>query len=119
MCIGTAQQRQPVQLTCPDCGGVLFEFNDRHPLRYRCHTGHAFSLPSLPCTQEEVTDAALWTRLQEKESILRRLAQLKAPGASEQLSDMLREADELAAVCAMLRKLTERAPSPGSLDAPS
>jgi hypothetical protein len=59
--------------TCPDCGGVLFELNDKHPVRYRCHTGHAFSLRSLASTQEEVSDAALWTSLrtlQEKEAIL-------------------------------------------------
>ena len=37
----------PSVFTCPDCGGVLFELNDKHPVRLRCHTGHAFSLRSL------------------------------------------------------------------------
>jgi two-component system chemotaxis response regulator CheB len=33
--------------TCPDCGDVLFELDDKRPVRFRCHTGHAFSLRSL------------------------------------------------------------------------
>jgi two-component system chemotaxis response regulator CheB len=31
-------------LTCPDCGGVLWRIRDGRPLRYRCHTGHAYSM---------------------------------------------------------------------------
>ena len=96
--------------TCPDCGGVLFELNDKHPVRYRCHTGHAFSLRSLASTQEEVSDAALWTSLrtlQEKEAILRRLAQAQGPSALTSTQGMLREADELAQVCTVLRRLTQ------------
>ncbi|MDB5930262.1 MAG: CheB methylesterase, partial [Polaromonas sp.] len=111
----------PSVFTCPDCGGVLFELNDKHPLRFRCHTGHAFSLRSLAYTQEEMTDAALWTSLrslQEKEAILRRLAQAGQAAAPEQCAAMLREADELAQVSAMLRKLTEKTPSPGGFDVP-
>ena len=111
----------PSVFTCPDCGGVLFELNDKHPVRFRCHTGHAFSLRSLAYTQEEMTDAALWTSLrslQEKEAILRRLAQAAKAATPEQCAELLREADELAQVSAMLRKLTEKAPSPGGFDAP-
>ncbi|MDB5868580.1 MAG: CheB methylesterase [Polaromonas sp.] len=113
----------PSTFTCPDCGGVLFEISGQQPLvRYRCHTGHAFSLRSLASTQDEVTDAALWSSLralQEKESILRRLAQVYGPGSPQHSPDVLREADELAEVSAMLRKLTERTPGPGNLDAAS
>ena len=38
-------------LTCPDCGGVVWRIGDDLPLRYRCHTGHAFSALSLECEQ--------------------------------------------------------------------
>lgn len=101
----------PSVFTCPDCGGVLFELNDKHPVRYRCHTGHAFSLRSLVYRQEEVSDAALWSSLralQEKEAILRRLAQTLEPGTSASSQEALREANELAQVCAVLRQLTEK-----------
>ena len=112
----------PSTFSCPDCGGVLFDISGQHPERYRCHTGHAFTLRSLACTQEELTDAALWTglrALQEKESILRWLAQVHRPGTPEYSPDPLREADELAEVCAMLRKLTNRVPVAKKLDAVS
>ena len=29
-------------LTCPECGGAMWEMRNTVPLRYRCHTGHAF-----------------------------------------------------------------------------
>jgi two-component system, chemotaxis family, protein-glutamate methylesterase/glutaminase len=106
----------PSTNTCPDCGGVLFELNDKRLVRYRCHTGHAFSLRSLAYTQEEGTQAALWSSLRalrEKEAVLRRLAQVQTP---EQAQELLREAGELAQVCAVLRKLTEKAPGPQSID---
>jgi len=111
---------EPSMFSCPDCGGVLFELHDKHPVRYRCHTGHAFSARSLAATQEEVTDAALWTSLramQEKEAMLRRLAEVQKADGVGNAENSLREADELAAVSAALRKLTVRAPSPASFDA--
>ncbi|SDH42668.1 chemotaxis protein CheB [Variovorax sp. OV700] len=111
---------KPSMFSCPDCGGVLFELNDKRLVRYRCHTGHAFSMRSLAATQELVTDAALWTglrTLQEKESILRRLALVQKAEGVGSAENSLREADELAAASAALRKLTMRAPSPANFDA--
>jgi two-component system chemotaxis response regulator CheB len=29
-------------LSCPDCGGVMWEFDDDDLIRYRCHVGHAY-----------------------------------------------------------------------------
>ncbi|KQW54340.1 chemotaxis protein CheB [Variovorax sp. Root411] len=111
---------EPSLFSCPDCGGVLFELNDKRPLRYRCHTGHAFSLRSLAATHEQVADGALWTglrALQEKEAILRRLAQMHGAGKPAAASDCLREAEELAQVVEALRKLTLATPGPASFDA--
>jgi two-component system chemotaxis response regulator CheB len=41
-CIG-----EPSSFTCPECHGVLLRMKGAHPLRFRCHTGHAFSARSL------------------------------------------------------------------------
>ncbi len=60
----------PSSFTCPDCGGALFEICEGRPLRFLCHTGHAFSLRSLVSTHGQVTDEALWSglrALQEKQ----------------------------------------------------
>jgi two-component system chemotaxis response regulator CheB len=59
----------PSSLTCPDCGGVVWRIGEDLPLRYRCHTGHAFSAMSLESKQREGAEEALWSavrRLQER-----------------------------------------------------
>jgi two-component system chemotaxis response regulator CheB len=52
----------PSLLTCPDCGGVLLQLKDE-PLRFRCHTGHAFTAATLAATLREKSDDRLWTAL--------------------------------------------------------
>jgi two-component system, chemotaxis family, protein-glutamate methylesterase/glutaminase len=37
----------PSTYTCPECNGTLWRLNDSRLLRYRCHTGHAYSAMSL------------------------------------------------------------------------
>lgn len=69
---------RPSRFACPDCDGVLWEIDGSKPKRYRCHTGHGYSLRSLAHTQELGTDHALWgaiRALQDRESLLRALAE--------------------------------------------
>lgn len=85
--------------SCPDCGGGLWEINDKRPLRYRCHTGHAFSVRTLENLQAESTEYAMWSSvrsLQEREFLLRRLASVsRSTGDNHQADAGLREADRL------------------------
>jgi len=103
----------PSAFTCPDCGGALFELNDQQPVRFVCHTGHAYSLRTLTAVREETTDTALWTSLralQEKEAIVRRLAEVqesRMPGGGELAR---REAEELATASKVLRRFIEGTP---------
>jgi two-component system chemotaxis response regulator CheB len=56
-------------MTCPDCGGVIWRIGEGYPLRYRCHTGHAFSALALEAEQRSGAENALWSavrRLEEK-----------------------------------------------------
>lgn len=95
----------PSAFSCPDCGGVLFEMRSKSPVRYRCHTGHAYTLDNLAHGQQEATDTALWTSiraLQEKQMLLRRKAQV-SPGP--EALQALQEADELSGVVSMLARL--------------
>jgi len=104
---------QPSAFTCPDCGGVLFELDDKRRLRFRCHTGHSFSLRSLASVQEELADSAIWISLralQEKEAVLRRMASLAGGADAARAASALREADELDEVCKRLRALAQSAP---------
>ena len=64
-----------VPLTCPECGGVLWEMSEGGP-RYRCHTGHAYTLGSLTAEQANQVEAALWAglrRLEESERLSRHM----------------------------------------------
>ena len=104
----------PSAFTCPDCGGTLFELNDKRPVRFLCHTGHAYSLRSLASMQEEVTETALWASvraLQEKEAVLRRMAEVQAGEKPGGESAAIGEADELAKVLSVLRRFAEQTPS--------
>ncbi len=64
-------------LTCPECGGGLWELKGAKPLRYRCHTGHGYSARTLENAQAGMAEHALWSSvraLQGRELLLRRLA---------------------------------------------
>lgn len=70
---------KPSALVCPDCGGGLFDIKGASPPRYRCHTGHAFTLRTLRDAQVQVGESALWSAirvLQEKTMLLRKVAEL-------------------------------------------
>jgi two-component system chemotaxis response regulator CheB len=63
--------------TCPECQGSLWEIRDGELLRFRCHTGHAFSSDSLLAEQNETLEGALWSAvraLEEKMALARRMA---------------------------------------------
>lgn len=99
----------PSSLTCPDCGGGMWEIRDTRPLRYRCHTGHAFSALSLRAAQEEASEQEQqsWLRsLQERQMLLRRMADIaEATGDAAQAAAGRREADRLHAQAQALRGL--------------
>lgn len=77
---------------------------------------------SLAHAQERVTDEAVWSSLralQEKEMMLRRLAEAHGPQLPEHGRNALREADELARISTMLRQLIEKSPDAGDFNAPA
>lgn len=67
----------PSSLTCPECHGSLVEIREGRLLRYRCHTGHAFSADSLLSDMTKTSEREayqLLRALEEAEILLRRLA---------------------------------------------
>jgi two-component system chemotaxis response regulator CheB len=107
-----AQVGVPSTLTCPDCKGTLWEISDSRPPRYRCHTGHAFSLRTLAAVQQETAENALWSAvraLQEKEVLLRKIAALDRSAGDEAHAHRTEaEAEQLRTQADTLRKLVER-----------
>jgi two-component system chemotaxis response regulator CheB len=73
----------PAGLTCPECGGAIWEIRNTVPLRYRCHTGHAFTARSLEPLQGSAVEEALWAAvraLHEQERLFLRLHQTSQAG---------------------------------------
>jgi two-component system chemotaxis response regulator CheB len=100
--------------TCPDCGGALFEVTERSPLRFLCHTGHAFSLRSLLQAHSGASEEVMWESvraLQEKEALLNRLAREQSDDAPHLAAAARDEARQVATLCALLKKLLKDLPA--------
>jgi len=63
--------------TCPECHGVLVQLRDSGPARFRCHTGHAFSLNGLLAAIGESIDKTLWGTVRVLEERLLLLQQME------------------------------------------
>jgi len=67
----------PSSLTCPECNGALWEVRRPGPVRYRCHTGHAFTARVLEAMQGTAVEDAIWgaiRALHEQERLFTKLA---------------------------------------------
>jgi len=63
--------------TCPECHGSLVQLRDGGITRFRCHTGHAYSMNSLLAEVSESLETSLWNTLRtlhECTLLLRHLA---------------------------------------------
>jgi two-component system chemotaxis response regulator CheB len=66
----------PSSFVCPDCHGALWEVAGAPPRRFRCHTGHAFTIRTLQDTLATTSDESLWSArraLQERLLLLREM----------------------------------------------
>jgi two-component system, chemotaxis family, protein-glutamate methylesterase/glutaminase len=88
----------PSGLTCPDCGGSLWEIEDGKLVRYRCHVGHQFTPDGLDSEQSDAVEGALWSAvrvLEEHADLRRRMARrAQAAGLNHVSSGFEKSADE-------------------------
>ncbi|MDB5867834.1 MAG: CheB methylesterase [Polaromonas sp.] len=84
--------------TCPDCHGVLVQMEEGSIVRFRCHTGHAFSLKTLLAEINSAIDTGLWATLravEERVMLLRQMEELaRTAGFSEGEAKWRHQADE-------------------------
>jgi two-component system, chemotaxis family, protein-glutamate methylesterase/glutaminase len=69
---------EPIDLVCPECGGVLRQFTESGLVRFHCRVGHTYSPDALYSAQDGRLEAALWAAirsLEDSASLARRLAQ--------------------------------------------
>jgi two-component system chemotaxis response regulator CheB len=84
-----------VPYNCPDCGGVLWQIKDGDLLRYRCHTGHAFTSAVLLTVQSAKIEETLWTALrmfEERQNLMTTMSAQPDGKSSAALLDRSREA---------------------------
>ena len=103
---GVVDVGEPSTFACPECHGVLLQTKEGGRLRFRCHTGHAYSAESLLSEISEGIEDALWNAirsLQEGALLLKELGghvdSVHRPGGGTQLTsrgdELMRQADTL------------------------
>ena len=92
------QAGSPSGFTCPDCGGVLWESEEETGLlRFRCRTGHGYSVETLLAEQTGRVESALWAALralEERAAMARRMAaRFRKRGSRTSAARFERQAD--------------------------
>ena len=109
-------------LTCPSCGGVLWEMQEGSQKMYLCQTGHRFSLESMFEHQSNGTESALWSALrvlEERVTLTRRLAEMSAKqGHSHSYKRFLDVSQQAEQDASAIREILERANRPSLEDLP-
>jgi two-component system, chemotaxis family, protein-glutamate methylesterase/glutaminase len=103
---------QPTKLSCPECGGPLWERSAGPLIRFACRVGHIFSPESLLAQHGQGLERALWSAqrsLEERADLYRRMARRARdrPLLERRFLDRSASAEEhAAAVQGAIAKLT-------------
>ncbi|MDB6007344.1 MAG: hypothetical protein JWR15_4331, partial [Prosthecobacter sp.] len=96
-------------LTCPECQGVLWEITDEHLLRYRCHTGHAYTAEWLAGDQAAGLERSLYGALKSlsecKTLALRLASQAEKEGDATTHRQLKEKAAQLSEATEQIRVL--------------
>jgi two-component system chemotaxis response regulator CheB len=57
---GLGELGEPSLFTCPECHGILLRLKTGGGVRFRCHTGHAFTADALLAELTESVEGVLW-----------------------------------------------------------
>jgi two-component system, chemotaxis family, protein-glutamate methylesterase/glutaminase len=85
-----------VPFNCPNCGGVLWEVAQGEGLRYRCHTGHAFTSPVLLAEQSGKIEETLWIALrmfEERRNLLVKMSERHGGAQAKASAERAKESD--------------------------
>jgi two-component system chemotaxis response regulator CheB len=94
--------------TCPECGGSLWQVDERGLVRFRCHVGHAYNGETLLAEQAQALEAALWVAVRtfrERTVLARQLAaQERLKGAAAAEARFREQAEQSAAYADVILK---------------
>lgn len=77
---------EQVPFNCPGCGGVLWKVDKDSLVRFRCHTGHAYTEAALLAEQTHKIEETMWVALrmfEERKNLLSEMANGKKGVASK------------------------------------
>jgi two-component system, chemotaxis family, protein-glutamate methylesterase/glutaminase len=109
---GVERLGEPSKITCPQCHGVLLQLKEAGRLRFRCHTGHAYSADSLLLEIGESVENALWIALrvmQEGDLLMREMAQHMDGHAAPGAARLRAGAEEMIRKASVVRELVTAA----------
>jgi two-component system chemotaxis response regulator CheB len=112
--VGLEGISEPSTFACPECHGVLMKVKEGGPIRFRCHTGHAYSIDSLMLAVSEAIEEALWNAiraLEEGDMLLRTVGAHVRGHDGDEAEALLTRAAEVKRQSDALRKIVmEREP---------
>jgi two-component system, chemotaxis family, protein-glutamate methylesterase/glutaminase len=73
--------------TCPECHGVLVRLSEGKFIRFRCHTGHAYTASSLLADLSKDVEETLWTAMRGLEETTLLLNQIGEHFTAQGLPD--------------------------------
>jgi two-component system chemotaxis response regulator CheB len=65
---GILGQGEPTAFVCPECDGALVRLKEGKMMRYRCHTGHAFTASALLAGITNTIEESMWKAMQSMEA---------------------------------------------------
>ncbi|RIV19854.1 chemotaxis protein CheB [Fibrisoma montanum] len=99
--MGIIDKGELTPLTCPECHGALVRFKEGKLIRYRCHTGHAYTASALLSEVTQSVEEMMWSSirgLDETVMLLEQSAQAFADAgeteSADQFFDKAREVRE-------------------------
>lgn len=95
--LGVMELGTPSPLTCPECHGALLQIKEGSRIRYRCHTGHAYTPAALLDEVTEAVEKTFWQTLrvlEEKRLLLQQVGQGLQPSEPDEAALFLTLAAE-------------------------
>jgi two-component system, chemotaxis family, protein-glutamate methylesterase/glutaminase len=110
---------KPSSFACPECHGVLLELREGERVKFRCHTGHAYSIASLLAAISDAIEESLWNAvraLEEGELLMARMADhVKRSHNGDYAQELADRADEARRQGELVRQVViERTPLPAT-----
>jgi two-component system, chemotaxis family, protein-glutamate methylesterase/glutaminase len=108
---GLEQIGTPSRFACPDCHGVLLQLEEGGRFRFRCHTGHAYSVDSLLAAISDGIEDSLWIAvraLEEGRLLMDRIAEhlkTRQHGHGADVARLAERAEETRRKSEAIRKL--------------